>query len=171
MSFFLPGVLYVTDFENNQISSWNSESGKYISQYKIDSPGQIQINNDKLIIISENDYEHNKSTGRLRITKGSNSLFILNKNSMDIVKKIKLDDWFDPCGLFIDQNSNILTTAFELDHEKYISTHRLLYKFDASGNFLSKTKLDHIENFSDMVAFDRKLYFCYYDTLKCIEFE
>jgi hypothetical protein len=142
-----------------------------MTQYKIDSPGQIQIVNDKLIIISENDYEHNKNTGRLRITKGSNSLFILNKNTMDIVKKIKLDDWFDPCGLFIDQNFNIYTTAFELDHEKYISTYRLLYKFDPNGVLLTKTKLENIENFSDMIVFDRKLYFCYYDSLKCIEFE
>ncbi len=58
-------------------------------------------------MISESDYEQVKTTGRIRIKKGSNSIFIIDKSTNQIEQKIKLDDWFDPCGLFVDGNQNI----------------------------------------------------------------
>ncbi len=163
-------LLYITEFDNNYVSVWNLNKNKYHTQFKIDSPAQIQVIDDKLYVISESDYEQVKTTGRIRITKGSNSIFIIDKSTNQIEQKIKLDDWFDPCGLFVDGNQNILTTAYELDNDKYVSQKRFLYIFDRAYKLIKKLPLE-IDYFTDMLLVDRKIFICSYDNLKVIEFE
>jgi len=163
-------VLYVTDHENNQITVWNSENGNFITQIKVDSPAQIQLTKDNVYVISESDYEINKTTSKLRLTKGCNCIFIINKTNFQIVETIKLDNWFDPCGLHIDKNQNILTTAFELDSDKYVSNNRSIFILNNKGKLKQKVPLD-TDFFNDMIVSEKKMVFCSYDNLKIVEFE
>jgi hypothetical protein len=163
-------LLYISEYDSNYVSVWSLDDQKYQTQIKIDSPAQIQIVDDKLFVISESDFEHMKTTGRIRITKGSNSIFIINKLTNEIENKIKLDDWFDPCGLCVDNNQNILTTAFELDNDKYVSQKRFLYIFDRYFKQIKKFPLD-FDYFTDMLLNDRKIFFCTYDNLRIVEFD
>lgn len=163
-------LLYITEYDSNYVSVWCLETHKYRTQIKIDSPAQIQIMEDKILVISESDFEHVKTTGRIRITKGSNSIFVINKQTNEVEHKIKLDDWFDPCGLCVDSNLNIITTAFELDNDKYVSQKRFLYIFDRNLKLIKKFPID-IDYFTDMLLSDRKIFICSYDNLRIVEFE
>ena len=163
-------LLFISEFDSNYVSVWDLTTKKYQTQFKIDSPAQIQILDEKIFVISESDYEYVKTTGRLRVTKGSNSIFIINKQSYDIEHKIKLDDWFDPCGLCVDINKNIFTTAFELDHDKYVSQKRFLYIFDRNYKLTKKFPIE-MDFFTDMLLNNRKIFLCSYDQLKIVEFD
>jgi DNA-binding beta-propeller fold protein YncE len=167
----ITNILYISDYENNQISLWNTETCSLLTQFKVDSPAQMHLNKDFLYVISEGDYDFIKSTGKLRITKGSNCIFILNKQTYQLYDTIKLDNWFDCAGLHLDKNGNLITTAYELDSDKYVSAYRMLYVFNSNGKLQNKIPTN-IDYFSDMLFVDdKKIAFCAYDKFKLIELE
>ena len=163
--------LYITDKDNNQITVWKSENGDYITTIKIDSPGHIEFNENSVFVTSITDVDGNEETRKLnKIESGSNCIFELNKSNYEIINKIAFDNWIQPWGLCLDENSNIITTAFQLNENQIISEERYLYIIDRNKSILSKIDLgDWREVAYDMKYFDNKIVICFAKHLRIIE--
>ena len=92
------------------------------------------------------------------------------------VHSINFNNWKQPSGLYLDNNSNIITTAYELDKNQIISKHRLVFIIDKNSNSIFK-KIDagdSVDREEEIKFFDNKMIFCFgfnYKSLKVIEFE
>lgn len=165
--------LYVSDVTNNQITVWNSTNGELEKKLEIDSPYTIRFTINKMFIISTavfelDEYEKNKFS---KITKGSNCIFVLDKESFEIINSIKIDNWLTPSTLYIDTNSNIYTLAYEIDKNNVKTEFKYFYIIDQNNKLINKILLNDIQRFGDAIFLRNRLYICLYDWIRIIEFE
>lgn len=152
--------LYVTDWDNNILYSFlidNNNLLKLNKPLKIDSPMHIFCHKDRVFTISAVQYVKVKNERKLdRITYGSNCIFELNSSSLDIIKKIKVNNWLNPQGLSIDSNGYLLSTALLLDADNFISDYRYLFLIESSTGICLRQFELHIKNIYDFVWFNDK---------------
>jgi hypothetical protein len=112
------------------------------------------------VVYVKTDTGYNKTADdRLkRITKGSNGIFLLNKNSLEIEGEIKLENWLQPRGMCVDVEENLFTTAFKLDENKFISTCRYLFLFNRTCQLLREFKLDGFTLIEGFLFKENKIY-------------
>jgi hypothetical protein len=154
----LTGFIYCTDYWYDKVTIWRGEYpddlnsiGNYRctnyllnSEFSCDSPSYIQICHDKIFIVSAVELETEETSLKLKeIKKGSNSIFVFDKINLENLFTIRLKDWIEPYGLVVDQNSNIYTSASEIDNENNISSTASLFKFDKNGCLLSKIQFSN----------------------------
>ena len=139
-------IMYLTHYIENRVSVWNISDNKYINSFGIDTPEYIQIKRNKIFLTSRTEVEYIEGRKEFRrITEGifklkfkknlyseflyigSNCIFVLSKSNYSILNAIRIDEWIDPRGLYVDDNLNILTTAFKLDDENNRSDWRYLF--------------------------------------------
>lgn len=162
-------VLYISHYIDNKITIWNLIDSKLVHSIDIDSPEYMQINRNKIYVTSHCDAEYVDEKKELKqIKNGSNCIFIINKNSYAVVCTIRLDDWVELRGLYIDENSNIITTAFKLDEKKIRSDFRYLYTLNERKNIYSTIYLNNIEVLSDMLVLGNKFFFCISDIIDMV---
>lgn len=167
--------LYSTNFDQNSVTKYDYDSEELVKQTKIDAPIEIEILNDQLFICSLTKYEENFNNKTLkRITSGSNCIFVLNKNSLEIIKKFSFENWLKPSGLQFDSNENILTLAYRLNNQ-IIDDSRSLFLLDKNGNYLKETYLNDVQLIIDMLLVNNRLFILYEEQrglnfIKIIEF-
>ena len=157
---------------NNRISIWNSDCGKFLKSIRIDRPSYMEFGDDKLFVVSYTICEESIETNRfLRITGGSNCIFVLNKATHIIIKKIELENWLQPNGLYLDAHLNIVTTAFEIDAEGIVSKNRYLFIIDENGNLMHKIEIVGILQSFYIQFIEKNIIASYDKSLKFIQFD
>lgn len=164
-------VLYISHYVNNKISIWINEC--YIEEFEVESPLNIEINKEKLFVVSSVDFEVDNDTSELKtITRGLNCIFVFCKFSLNVIQTIQLDNWLNPEGIYLDQYMNIYTLAYELTDHQYVSKYRHLFMIDENGNCIKKISFDGLKHMSEMIVVDNKIFCCGGDNkVRAIEFE
>ena len=147
------GFIYCTDYWYDKVTIWNAEkhnSNSYCTNYTLnnhftcDSPAYIQVAQDKIFIVSAIELETDETTLKLKgIKKGSNCIFVVDKFKLENLFEIRLNNWIEPYGLFIDSMLNVYTSASELDLNNNISSAAYLFKFDINGHFINKIQFSN----------------------------
>ena len=152
--------VYLTSFLNNNLSCWNAISGEFLNQIPLNSPLSLAASSDKLFIISSKDVALFTSAYSKQINeKYGNCVFIIDKNSLEVLKKIDISKYAQPKGIIIDDQMNFYITSLDSSNE-YTSKNRKLLrdliKFDEHGEILQKTSLE-IENTFQIIFYEKKL--------------
>ncbi len=143
--------LFIANRNIGMITVLNNLNGECNGEFSIEKPYSVRVNLKYLFVLTNEDNEINSKN------KLMNGIFIFNKSNFSVVKIIKLEEWKDPKGLYLDRDCNILTTAFEIKENK-ISETRYFYIFDFNGNFIHKKGSD-ILSLVDLLIIDRKYLF------------
>jgi hypothetical protein len=67
-----------------------------------------------------------------------------------------LDDWFNPRGLFIDDQMNILTIALKKSKANILSSSEYLFVFDMTGMVKQKLRL-YSDNIFDFCVHQKQI--------------
>jgi hypothetical protein len=165
-------ILFVADWSNNEITLWNCKNGDLLHKLDIDSPSQIEIKNNKLFIVSTiNGFITTRNRKLQWITKGSNCLFIVDLVTLKVKFSLTLDSWLKLRGLQIDDDLNIIVSAYELNKKNEVSPNRYLFSFNQSGCLINKIRFTNNGiDCNDLLLIGNKLVSCYADTLSIVNF-
>jgi hypothetical protein len=165
--------LYVSHCLNDKITVWEAKSGMFIDKIEIETPKAINFTKQSLFVIScillgNAEIVNNKVE---KIIKGGNCIYEIDKNSLEIKRKI-IGDWYSPSGIFkILLNGNLQTTAYTFDKNRIKSEFRYLLTLDKNGRILSQILLDDIQSISDVAVVDNKIIITFNNTMKIFEFD
>lgn len=151
--------LYISNISSNYITVWDIMTGQFIRKINIDFPRGIQFTSDKIFVESPVTFESDKNNENKveKIKKGSNCVFVLDKEKFEIIETIKFDDWLSPCGLHIDLNMNMCLIAYNLNKDNEKSEFRYLYFIDSNHNIKNKIVLNNVKAIADMVYVGNKI--------------
>jgi hypothetical protein len=162
--------IYFTDWINNLLNIYDTESNIIIKSIRVDSPLHIRVSDEKLYLISGTELRSIKE--KKDLNKASRGCIIeLDKHNLEIKNKITFDDWILPIGLFIDSNKYLYTTAFNLDSTDDKMSESFLYIINPKGICVHKVPLGGFEILNDFLIIDKSLYVIYHKEMKCIDFE
>lgn len=142
--------LYISHTSYDEVSVLNTESGKLDVLRDIERPCDIRFKEKLLFILSKAEFEG------LKIQRG-NFIYAINKESLQVIKKIQLENWFNPLSLNIDSNSNIYTIAQYFDNATKSLSAFQLYIFDKEYKLSKKIKLEKIKAVRDNLYLDNKI--------------
>ena len=106
--------LYVSDWNNNEITISNTNNGSFIAKIEIDAPKNIIFTQNSLFVSSpvyEQRIENNKV---IKIKDGGNCIFEIDKVSLEIKRRIIGNNWFSANLLNIELNGNLQIVACSL---------------------------------------------------------
>jgi hypothetical protein len=144
-------VILITLYNKNELLVVDSETGEILlTKINIEKPSYVKAKDDKIYLISNNE-----------------KIFILRRDTYDVIKEIKFDNWCYLRTLYIDSKMNIITTAYEKGFPI-----AFLYVIDPNGTLLSKVYI-HMKDIEDMLVIEEKKYFFNSETssLCVLEFE
>jgi hypothetical protein len=150
-------MLYVSDTVGNRISVWINK--RFSRNVVIDQPAVMKVKDTNLYVISacEAEFKRKKvSQGKelpvlKAISFGSNCVFVFNRFTWDLQRKICFDDWFNPRGLYIDKYSNVITVACVKDANNVLNEKEYVFVIDPDGILKQRLQLN----------FDNIMDFCY----------
>jgi DNA-binding beta-propeller fold protein YncE len=167
--------IYIADWLNNKISIYDENKRHESVTNEVDSPLFMDFSKNYVFVISKTEYTIDPLNHRLiKITKGSNCIFILDKKEkIPMIKKISFDYWLAPAGLYVDLNGNMVTTALKLhENSKSISKNRYLFVISQSGDVLREIELVDVADKFNSMAFDGlKLIISHDKSFNRIEFD
>lgn len=138
--------IYIISRNDNKLAKWNIENDCLIKEMNISIPKNIFIKNDKIFLISQNE-ELKKDF-----------LFILDKNSFEILNKINLNNERKLIrGISIDDFNNIILTATDEDDKKTIN----FFVLNSNGKILKEFCLEEIEKtsiISDIIIVNNNIF-------------
>ena len=102
--------LYVLDYENNEITIWNSTNGSFIAKIDVETPEQIHFTQNSLFVSSHVWKSVWKDNKVIQINKGGNCIFEIDKASFEIKRRI-IGNWYSPHLLKIEPNGNLQIAA------------------------------------------------------------
>jgi hypothetical protein len=164
--------LYVSHCLKNKITVWEAKSGMFIQKIEIEAPMDINFTQHSLFVIScillgNVEVIDNKVE---KIVKGGNCIYEIDKNSLEIKRKI-IGEWYSPVGILkLLPNKNLQTTAYTYDKNKIKSEFPYLLTLDKNGRILSQILLDGIQSIGNVVLVDNKIILTDLNTIKIFEF-
>lgn len=165
--------LYFTQWELNKLSLISIENEKIIKSIDLNQPKNILMRRNKLYVISFTEWDYTVSSKRMlkEVVSGDNSIFILDKVKLEILNKIKFQEWLSPRGIHIDKNENIWTLAFKLDQQKNYSKYKHLFGVNKYGYVIQSLELNDVEWLADVLFLPKKLVLCDGNWVKIIKFD
>jgi hypothetical protein len=149
-------ILYITHMFDNEITLWNTQNGTFITKISIDGPKDVKFNQNCLFVINQPEVKIDWEINRIiEITKG-NSISIIDKNSLEIKRKIQFSDFYLPNSLHLTTDIHIYTIAYKLDNG-LMSKNRHLFILDYEGNILKIFELKNISCFNDVIYLENKI--------------
>lgn len=167
-------TIYLSAYLSNAVTIWNTQSGDFLNEIRINSPTFMEVFNNKLIIMSATETEIFTFDNLTEVTS-SNAIYIYNKITLEVLNKIKIANYVHPKGLYIDDKFNIYMTAYDIemynnsdndDSSSQLTNSddagapyrtRFFYKFNDSGECVQKTHLPLGSIFS-MVVVGKKMF-------------
>jgi hypothetical protein len=146
--------LYTSDYYNNIICVFDSETGEFLNQFEIKKPKHIAIGYENIFVVSKN------------------SINVIAKkepdNNYEIIHVIEFNSWYLPRSIFIDKieycsTDNIMkifTIAYNIDPNRHQNTSQTLYLLlinQNDFNCIQKTRLN-VCHLNDMCIVDRRLF-------------
>lgn len=156
--------LYISERENHIIRIVECKNcNRVLEEIKFELPSFIKIFDDRLLVISGIFYDDMSGfmPEELRVKKGESAIHILEKRTWASLRKISFKNWLDLRGIWIDDNLNIYTTAFEVQRLsrtvlKFSHNSRTLYKLGKNGEIVEKKCLN-INYVADFVFINKHL--------------
>jgi hypothetical protein len=167
---FDDSLLYCTDWSNDFLLKYDCSKGILVNKIKLNKPFYVYINQEKLYITSGTLFDKDCDTLKLKgILKGSNCIYVLNKQTLEYLNRIEMCDWLTPNGIYFDNHLNLITIAYKLNNEtKEISREKTLFVFNSKNNkCLNEIQIEDLREFCDMIIKHDKLYVIY-ETKKII---
>jgi outer membrane protein assembly factor BamB len=164
--------LYVSDGDN-KTTIWEAKSGMFIDKIDIETPMEINFTKQSLYALSGIPFGNAEIINNKveKIIKGGNCIYEIDKNSLEIKRKI-IGEWFSPGGILkLLFNGNLQTTAYTFDKNRIKSEFRYLLTLDKNGRILSQILLDDIQSISDVAVVDNKIIITFNNTMKIFEFD
>ncbi len=166
-------ILFISHPLGNQITKLDSQKGDVIGTIEIDSPKEMQLNNDFLYVVSWTTFTKNKNTNKFEcLTRGSNCIFVLNTENNAIIQTIKFNNLLKPSGIHFANELCILTTAYELDENDIVSKNSFLFKISLkNGEIIKKIEIDDVKDANDIILFDNKMLVWLNSSIRFLEFQ
>jgi hypothetical protein len=140
---------------------YTSKSIELINWEKPDEfkPKFIKITKNVIIILNVHSIRINETSNEWENDFGVSFLYLLNKITFRILEKIDFmkDHLIQPWALIVDKDSNIYTTAYQLNEFKYVSNMRFLIKLNKDGNIIDRSSLENDCIPKDMIYSNGKL--------------
>lgn len=167
------GILYVSDFQNNNITVWSIDDGSYIDIIELQEPFEIKFTTDMLFVSSPCSFDidetiKNKVTRR---TSGEDCIYVIDKFSFSIQNRIKLDNWLTVRILHIDSDLNLYITAYEIDENQIKSESKYLFTIDCNDQLVNKCLINDLQSYGDALLFETNLIICSKKCIKLIKYE
>jgi hypothetical protein len=161
-------LLYISDSYGNNITIWNTLTKRFLKKRTVRHPTQMKVKDQQIYIVSGTDDNkfviekmHKNNTKQCKLVsmgRGENCIFVYDRFNWTQQKKICLENWFNPRGLHIDENMNILTVAHSLSIRNIVSRSEYLFVFNTDGLIRQKTKLN-FDNVHDFAVCDKRIVF------------
>jgi hypothetical protein len=157
--------------ENNRVTKWNCESGVLVKKLSVENPGNMRVKEDRIYVISE-AYVKRMDEKLIEIKSGLNCVLILNKDSLEVLRKVKLENWMQPMALLFN-NDQLLAAAYQIDRTNLIDKDNSLFMFDSNETFVKRLDIKNVESVLDMVLIENELFVLTYmdDYFGLIEFK
>ena len=165
-------LIYSTHCLDNEFIVWNIDDEQIVAQLNLDKPEYIFVKYDKIYVTSSTMFEaeDSRKSSIVKIKSGLNCLYIIDKWTMVMERKIEFRDWLQPSGLYVDDEETIYTTAYVWDTNHVKSESKYLHTISKNGDIERKICLNGIKNFDDMIIKSNKIIFYVWQALKIIEF-
>ena len=162
------GILYISHTYENKVSLWNVKSGKLFQKLFIEQPLHSKLRNSSIYILCMVGCKLDNDQRKLIKLKKGNCIDVINKLTLEIIHRIKFDDWLAPHFLYLSpHDSTIYTIAFPIYENGTYSRTRFLFKIqkrqiDGKKSFEVKQKirLNDVNIFNDALCLDNKLIIC-----------
>ena len=152
-------VLYCSHTVEDAVRLWDVNTGEKIRNLKIEQPNHIRLSEREIYILSRTDC-HYPNKKLVKLTKG-NYINVLSRSNFEIMHKIQFDDWLFPHSLHLSNDSNIYTTAHQLDANGFYSKNRFLFVIDSKNHTVKqKVELEGIDTFNDALYLKNKMILC-----------
>ena len=162
--------LYVSDHTNNEITIWNTSNGAFIDKIDIETPNHINFTESSLFASSpvfDAEVQNNKV---MKIEKGSNCIYEIDKYSLEIKRKI-IGNWYTPWLLNIESDGNLHIVAQNLQNNITKSEMKYFFTIDKNGKIIKKVYLDGLEGINDVILVKTKIIALWANKFKIFEFE
>lgn len=141
--------LYASDYYNNIVFIFDSDTGEFFNQLLIKKPKHIAVNEKHIFIISKN------------------TINVITKTPPDyeIIQNIEFNNWYLPRSLYLDTQFNtysdnlmkVFTMAYDVDNKDNVSQTLFLFLINQNNfNCIQKTNLN-LTKLNDMIIIDRKV--------------
>jgi hypothetical protein len=135
---------------------------RLITKLKIERPFQSTSDLNKLYIVSNFDGEWDEENRKVNKIKNGNYINIISKFNFNIIKKIQFVNWLLPRSIYLSNDGNIYTTAFELDNNNNYSKNKYLLQINKENNkIMNKIELNDIDMFYDSIYLNNKIILCF----------
>jgi hypothetical protein len=154
-------LVYVSSLFCDEISILDSIYGKLINKISVISPLHTKIYENLLFVISmiDCDYEGFDRKKILEIKNG-NYISVINRQSLELIRKIEFNDWFDPWSLHMTRDMTLYTIAKEIDNKGFVSEDYFLFKIDSNYKIKQKIQLENTSSFNDALYLENKIILC-----------
>lgn len=113
---------------------------------------------------------HDLDLGSLRMFESTaNSIFVLSKQSLLLLRKLEFSNWLSPQGLHVDNCGFIWTTAFKIGKNEKRSQYRYLFVINKNGVIIAEINLDSIQRCSGFTVIDNKLFIQWSKEIEIVE--
>ena len=160
--------LYVSDHTNNEITIWNTRNRSFIAKIEIDTPKQINFTQNSFYVASFELYDQVKNNKVMKITRGGNCIFEIDKVSFEIKRRV-IGSWYSPELLNMESNGNLKIIAYDFINNITISGMRYFLTIDQNGQIIEKVELNGIYAIDDAIFVNNKLIVCFANKLKIFE--
>ena len=151
----------MSHFYDGVVSIFNTNDGKLITKLEIEQPNHSTSDLNKIYIVSEAHVVGVRDKRKFIKIKKGNYINIISKSNLQIINKIQFDNWFFPFSIYLSNDGNIYTTAYELDNNKIWSGNRFLFQINKSDNqIINKIELNDIHRFYDVLYLNNKIILC-----------
>jgi hypothetical protein len=179
---------YALDFTSNQIMAYDPSIEKITARNEINSIGSLKVCSQYVLVTAFNgtkdsiksirkisaQLDTNPKDKALKLDRESitNSIYILEKETLRIVRLIRLNNWVSLKGLAQDDDLNVITTAYELENEQIkASSFRFFILIDKYNSVLRQIRIQFIDLIYDIQFFDAKLVLCFKNGIQVMELE
>lgn len=187
-TYSINGLGYGIDLSNNQVIVYDSSIEKITARNEINSIGSLKICSQNVLvsaftgtkdsiksirkISTQLDIDTNIKSSKSDRDSITNSIYILEKETLRIVRLLKLDNWVSLKGLAQDDDLNVITTAYEIESDQIkASDFRFFILIDRNNCVLRKIRIQLTDFIYDIQFFDAKLIFCLKNGIQIMELE
>jgi hypothetical protein len=149
-------TLFMSNYFGRSVTAWNMETSELKNEVAINAATFLQQKHDKLYVLSaiESEIFTQMAKREDNVEYNDNCVYILDKLSFQILKKLKIHTCLHPKGLFVDDLLNIYTIAYTI--YDYNENPKFLFKFNQDGNFVQRVNL-HVSFIFGMTIYQNRL--------------
>jgi hypothetical protein len=149
--------LYVSHAMDNNVSVFSLNNDQSITKINIERPFHSTSDVSFIYIVSNVDGECDYKIRKISKIKKGNYINVISKTFFIIIKKIKFDDWLFPHSIYLSNDQNIYTLAFELDNYNYWSKNKYLFQINKENNQITNKIQLSISGFYDALYLNNKM--------------